>query len=75
MELGIFGDRKLCRDGVWELRMDMGARYRVVYAAADKAHLSAPQLYRTLSPDGNPVLSSLSAIHKAIDTHFAMMMN
>jgi hypothetical protein len=29
MELGNFGDRKLCRDGVREWRIDVGARYRV----------------------------------------------
>jgi hypothetical protein len=66
MELGNFGDRKLCRVGVCELSIDVGVRYRVYYAVADKAHLNAPQLYRTLSPDGNPVLSSLSAILKAM---------
>ncbi len=33
---------------------------------AETAHLSTTQLYRTLSPDGNPVLSSLSAILKAM---------
>jgi hypothetical protein len=66
MELGNFGDRKLCRDGVWEMRIDVDVRYQVYYAVADKAHLSAPQLYCTLSPDGNPVLNSLSAILKAM---------
>jgi hypothetical protein len=66
MELGIFGSHKFCRDGVGELRIDVGVRYRVYYSAADKAHLSATQLYRTLSPDENPVLSSLSASLKAI---------
>jgi DNA-binding phage protein len=70
MELGNFGERKLCRAGVGELRIDVGARYRVYYALADKAQLNAPQLYRPLSPDGNPVLSSLSASLKA--TGFAL---
>jgi putative addiction module killer protein len=32
MELGNFGDHKFCRDGVWELRVDVGAGYRVYYA-------------------------------------------
>ena len=32
LEAGIFGDRKFCRDGVWELRVDIGAGYRVYYA-------------------------------------------
>jgi putative addiction module killer protein len=36
MELGNFGDHKFCRDGVWELRIDVGAGYRVYYAVAKK---------------------------------------
>ena len=34
IELGNFGDHKPCRDGVWELRVDVGAGYRVYYAIA-----------------------------------------
>ncbi len=34
MELGNFGDHKSCRDGVWELRIDVGPGYRVYYAIA-----------------------------------------
>lgn len=29
---GHFGDHKSCRDGVWELRVDVGSGYRVYYA-------------------------------------------
>lgn len=36
MEQGNFGDHKFCRDGVWELRIDVGAGYRVYYAVAGK---------------------------------------
>ena len=36
VELGNFGDHKFCRDGVWELRIDVGVGYRVYYAVADK---------------------------------------
>jgi len=32
MELENFGDHKPCRDGVWELRIDVGPGYRVYYA-------------------------------------------
>ncbi len=32
LEQGNFGDYKFCRDGVWELRVDVGAGYRVYYA-------------------------------------------
>ena len=30
--LGNLGDHKFCVDGVWELRIDVGAGYRVYYA-------------------------------------------
>lgn len=33
---GNFGDHKFCRDGVWELRVDVGPGYRVYYAMAGK---------------------------------------
>ena len=36
IELGNFGDTKFCRDGVWELRIDVGAGYRVYYALTGK---------------------------------------
>ncbi|MFA7267995.1 MAG: type II toxin-antitoxin system RelE/ParE family toxin [Sterolibacterium sp.] len=36
IEPGNFGDHKFCRDGVWELRIDVGAGCRVYYAVADK---------------------------------------
>jgi putative addiction module killer protein len=32
IELGLFGDHKPVRDGIWELRVDVGAGYRVYYA-------------------------------------------
>lgn len=32
MEQGNFGDHKFCRSGVWELRIDVGAGYRLYYA-------------------------------------------
>lgn len=34
MESGNFGDHKFCRDGVWELRIDIGPGYRVYFAIA-----------------------------------------
>lgn len=34
VEQGGFGDHKFCRDGVWELRIDIGPGYRVYYARA-----------------------------------------
>jgi len=32
LELENFGDHKFCRDGVWELRIDLGPGYRIYYA-------------------------------------------
>ena len=32
MELGLFGDSKTLRDGICELRIDVGAGYRVYFA-------------------------------------------
>ena len=34
IELGNFGDHRFCRDGVWELRIDVGPGFRVYYAIA-----------------------------------------
>lgn len=34
---GYFGDHKYLRDGISELRIDVGAGYRVYYAQADQA--------------------------------------
>jgi putative addiction module killer protein len=36
MELGNFGDHRSCREGVWELRIDIGPGYRVYYALEDR---------------------------------------
>jgi putative addiction module killer protein len=32
LAIGHFGDHKACRDGVWEMRIDVGPGYRVYYA-------------------------------------------
>jgi probable addiction module antidote protein len=37
-----------------------------VQAVAENANLNPTQIYRTLSPDGNPALSNFSAILKAM---------
>jgi len=36
---GHFGDHKPCRDGVWELRVDVGPGYRIYYARAGQVIL------------------------------------
>ncbi|TFL14955.1 addiction module antidote protein [Pusillimonas caeni] len=43
-----------------------------VQAVAKQAHLNPTQLYRTLSPKGNPALSSLTAILRAMGLRLAI---
>lgn len=43
-----------------------------VQAVAERAQLNPTQLYRTLSPEGNPALSSLTAILKAMGLRLAV---
>ena len=43
-----------------------------VQAVAEQAQLNPTQLYRTLSPKGNPALSSLSAILKTMGLRLAV---
>ncbi|MGC2162791.1 MAG: addiction module antidote protein [Silvibacterium sp.] len=43
-----------------------------VQGVAEKAHLNPTQIYRTLSRSGNPELSSLSAILKAMGLRLAV---
>jgi len=43
-----------------------------VQAVAEQAHLNPTQLYRTLSAKGNPALSSLIAILKAMGLRLAV---
>lgn len=43
-----------------------------VQVVAEKAHLNPTQMYRTLSADGNPALSSLTAILKAMGLRLAV---
>lgn len=48
------------------LLRQMAQAFGGVQAVAEQAHLNPTQLYRTLSPKGNPALSSLAAILKAM---------
>jgi probable addiction module antidote protein len=43
-----------------------------IQAIAEKANLNPTQLYRTLSENGNPALSSLTAILKAMGLRLAV---
>jgi putative addiction module killer protein len=36
IECGNLGDHKFCRDGVWELRINIGPGYRVYYALSGR---------------------------------------
>jgi probable addiction module antidote protein len=44
----------------------MAKAFGGVQTVADKAHLNPTQIYRTLSPTGNPALSNFSAILNAM---------
>jgi probable addiction module antidote protein len=50
----------------------MAKAFGGVQTIAEKANLNPTQLYRTLSEDGNPALSSLSAILKAMGLRLAV---
>ena len=50
----------------------MALAFGGVQAIAERAHLNPTQLYRTLSPKGNPALSTLSAILKAMGLRLAV---
>lgn len=51
---------------------EMAQAFGAVQAVAEQAHLNPTQLNRTLSPKGNPALSSLSAILKAMGLRLAV---
>lgn len=46
IELGNFGDHKFCHDGVWELRIDVGAEYRGHQRMLDKQLASRKKDHR-----------------------------
>jgi len=50
----------------------MAKAFGGVQMVAEQAQLNPTQLYRTLSPEGNPSLSSLSAILKAMGLRLAV---
>ncbi len=50
----------------------MAKSFGGVSTLAEKSHLNPTQLYRTLSSEGNPALSSLSAILKAMGMRLAV---
>ena len=43
-----------------------------IQVIAERAHLNPTQLYRTLSPDGNPELRSLAALLRAMGMRLAV---
>jgi probable addiction module antidote protein len=50
----------------------MAKAFGGVQTLAEKSNLNPTQLYRTLSKDGNPALSSLTAILKAMGLRLAV---
>lgn len=59
IEQGNFGDHRFCRDGVWELRIDVGPGYRLYYA------LSGSHVVLLLS--GGNKSTQRSDIDRAVD--------
>ena len=51
----------------------MATAFGGMQTVAEQAHLNPTQLYRTLSPEGNPALSSFSAILKAMGLRLAVL--
>jgi probable addiction module antidote protein len=50
----------------------MAKAFGGVPKVAEQAHLNPTQLYRTLSPNGNPAVSSLAAILKVMGLRLAV---
>ena len=50
----------------------MAQAFGLVQAVAEHAQLNPTQLYRTLSPKGNPALNSFSGILKAMGLRLAV---
>jgi probable addiction module antidote protein len=50
----------------------MAKAFGGMQSVAEKANLNATQMYRTLSEEGNPALSSLSAVLKAMGLRLAV---
>ena len=50
----------------------MAKAFGGVQKVAEKANLNPTQLYRTLSPEGNPELKSLTAVLKAMGMRLAV---
>ena len=51
----------------------MATAFGGMQSVAEQAHLNPTQLYRTLSAEGNPALSSFSAILKAMGMRLAVL--
>jgi probable addiction module antidote protein len=50
----------------------MAKAFGGMQAVAEKAHLNPTQIYRTLSAEGNPELTSISAILRAMGMRLAV---
>lgn len=62
----ILGDESADPGELLIVLRQMAKAFGGVQAVAKKANLNSTQIYRTLSPDGNPALRSFSAILKAM---------
>jgi putative addiction module killer protein len=60
IELGNFGDHKSLKDGIWELRIDVGPGYRLYYAIAGTELFSC--FWAATNAHNAPTLSELKNI-------------
>ena len=63
----ILGDPEAMPGELLVVLRQLAKSFGGVEAVAVRAELNPSQLYRTLSPEGNPSLSSLTAILRALD--------
>ncbi len=63
----ILGDPEAMPGELLVVLRQLAKAFGGIQAVAEKAELNPTQLYRTLSPEGNPSLTSLTAILKALD--------
>ena len=63
----ILGDPEAMPGELLVVLRQLAKAFGGVPAVAERAELNPTQLYRTLSPEGNPSLSSLTAILRALD--------
>ena len=70
---GILADDQGDQGELLIILRQMAKAFGGVQAVAEQAQLNPTQIYRTLSPQGNPALSSFSAILKAMGMRLSVL--